>query len=255
MLEQITPVLLTFNEEENIGRTLSRLTWATDIVVVDSGSTDKTTEILARYPKVRVFTRPFDSHHNQWDYAVRDTSIATPWVLRLDADYQVTEELIEELRNLDPDAAVGAYRIAFDYAIFSQKLTSSLYPPKLVLMRKDRLTVWDKGHTEAWSVEGQILTLKARIVHDDWKSTEQWLNAQGNYMRREFRKTRGRQAGLRQWAMLILPIFPIAVFFYCLFVKGVILNGKAGLFYALQRMVAEGILALIVIEEKLRERS
>src|SRR5262249_25033652 len=113
MLDQITPVLLTYNEAANIGRTLSRLIWAKDIVVVDSGSTDATIDILGTFPQVRVFSRPFDTHCNQWCYAVHETAIATPWILRLDADYQVTEALTEELAHLDPNDSVSAYRIAF----------------------------------------------------------------------------------------------------------------------------------------------
>jgi glycosyltransferase involved in cell wall biosynthesis len=61
MLEQITRVLLTYNEEQNIGRTLSHLAWAKDIVLVDSG-TDGTLAALAHFPNVRVFNRPFDTH-------------------------------------------------------------------------------------------------------------------------------------------------------------------------------------------------
>src|SRR5262249_33865236 len=122
MLEHITPVLLTYNEAPNIGQTLSRLTWAKDIVVVDSGSTDETLAILGEFSQVRVFRRPFDSHGNQWRYAVHETAIATPWILRMDADYQVPQGLIEELARLDANAPVSAYRIAFDYAVFSRKL-------------------------------------------------------------------------------------------------------------------------------------
>src|SRR5450432_1582695 len=122
MLDHITPVLLTYNEEENIRRTLSQLKWAKDIVVVDSGSTDATLGIVANCSQARVFKRPFDTHGNQWRYAVQETAIATPWILRLDADYQVTDELIAELTRLDPNAPVSAYQIAFDYAIFSNKL-------------------------------------------------------------------------------------------------------------------------------------
>src|SRR5215469_9255416 len=126
MLDQITPVLLTYNEEQNIARTLSHLTWAKDVVVVDSGSTDGTLESLAKSSNVRVFNRRFDSHATQWRYAVEETQIATDWILRLDADYQVTDALVAELAQLDPHAPVNAYRISFDYAIFSRKLVSSL---------------------------------------------------------------------------------------------------------------------------------
>ena len=59
MLADITPVILTCNEAANIGRSLERLTWATRIVVVDSGSTDGTLDIVTRFPNVRAVHRPF----------------------------------------------------------------------------------------------------------------------------------------------------------------------------------------------------
>jgi glycosyltransferase involved in cell wall biosynthesis len=255
MLDHITPVLLTHNEEQNIGRTLSRLGWAKDIVVVDSGSTDGTLTILAACPNVRVFNRRFDTHAKQWRYAVEETQIATDWILRLDADYLVSDALVSELAQLDPDSPVNAYRIRFDYAIFSQKLFSSLYPTNTILLRKDKFCVWDKGHTEAWDVKGSIATLSGRVLHDDWKPTGQWVIGQTRYMQREAEWLRVARAGLVRWLRLRPPLMPIVAFIYCLFGKGLIISGRAGIFYALQRMVAEAILSLMVLEEKLRDRA
>ena len=73
MLGQITPVLLTYNEDQNIARTLTHLGWTKDIVVVDSGSTDGTLAALQKFPNVRVFNRRFDTHGNQWRYAAART--------------------------------------------------------------------------------------------------------------------------------------------------------------------------------------
>jgi glycosyltransferase involved in cell wall biosynthesis len=254
MLSEITPVLLTFNEAANIGRTLSWLTWAKDIVIVDSGSTDETASILARFPQVRVFHRKFDTHGNQWRYATQETGISTKWILRLDADYEVTEALKGELSLLDANAAVDAYRISFDYAIFGQKLMSSLYPPNTILLRKEKVSVQDKGHTEMWIVQGPVKDLKARIIHDDRKSTEQWMLSQGRYMRRELDFLRAEGSGVLSWLRLNPPLMPLMVFLYCLFVKGLLLNGRAGFFYALQRLMAEASLSLMVLEERLRAK-
>ena len=254
MLDHVTPVLLTYNEVENIARTLSHLSWAKDIVVVDSGSTDGTLAVLANCPNVRVFERTFDTHGNQWRYAVEETQIATDWILRLDADYQVSDALVAEIAALDPNAPVSAYRISFDYAIFSHKLRSSLYPANTVLLRKGSFTVRDKGHTEAWDVNGPIATLNSVIIHDDWKAAGQWLTGQARYMQRELDFLHTEKAGLTHWLRLRPPLMPIVVFLYCLFGKGLLFNGRAGMFYALQRMIAEATLSLMVLEEKLRNQ-
>ena len=252
MLDHITPVLLTYNEEQNIRRTLSRLGWAKDIVVVDSGSTDGTLAVLASFPNVRLFKRSFDSHGNQWRYAVEETQIATDWILRLDADYQLSDALVAELAALDPNAPVSAYRVSFDYAIFSHNLLSSLYPANTVLLRKGRFSVRDRGHTEVWDVDGPVAALSAAIIHDDWKTTAQWLNGQTRYMKRELDYLRVHQGGLSRWLRRRPPLMPLAVFLYCLLGKGLLLNGRSGVFYSLQRLVAEAVLSLLVLEEKLR---
>ncbi|HEX9555678.1 MAG TPA: glycosyltransferase, partial [Reyranella sp.] len=70
MLAEITPVILTYNEAANIGRSLERLTWARQVVIVDSGSTDETLSIAGRYANVRTVYRPFDTHARQWRFAV-----------------------------------------------------------------------------------------------------------------------------------------------------------------------------------------
>jgi glycosyltransferase involved in cell wall biosynthesis len=255
MLEHITPVLLTYNEEQNIVRTLSRLAWANDIVVVDSGSTDGTLRALERFPNVRIFRRSFDTHANQWRYATEATQITTGWILRLDADYQVSDALINELEQVKPDAPVNGYVIWFDYAVFSRKLLSSLYPANTILLRRGYFNLRDKGHTEAWQVQGPVGTLEGRIMHDDWKPISLWLRSQRRYMQLELESFRMGQTGLIRWLRLRPPIMPISVLLYCLFVKGLILNGRAGIFYALQRMVAEATLSLLLLEDQLRNQS
>ena len=85
MLEKITPLILTYNEAPNIRRTLEHLTWAKEIIVIDSYSTDETLEILSAIPQVKVFQRKFDSFAVQCNYGLE--KITSEWVLSLDADY------------------------------------------------------------------------------------------------------------------------------------------------------------------------
>jgi len=96
MLGSITPLILTLNEAANIERSLAKLNWARDIVVVDSGSTDGTCEILARHPVVRVFERPFTTHAEQWNFALQQTGLRTEWVLAMDADYVLSDALLAD---------------------------------------------------------------------------------------------------------------------------------------------------------------
>ena len=106
----VTVVILTRNEAPNIARTLGRLAWASDVVVVDSGSSDDTCAIAARHPNVRLFQRPFTNHAEQWNYGLAATGITTEWVLALDADFYLSDELIAELAQLSPDAGTAGYR-------------------------------------------------------------------------------------------------------------------------------------------------
>src|SRR5947208_17111059 len=79
---EITPVVLTRDEEVNIGRTLGQLRWAREVIVVDSESTDRTREIAASFPNVRVTVRRFDDFAGQWKHAL--SMIDTDWILALD---------------------------------------------------------------------------------------------------------------------------------------------------------------------------
>jgi hypothetical protein len=74
-------------------------------------------------------------------------------------------------------------------------------------------------------------------------------------MQRELNWLRTGKTGLVRWLRLAPPIMPIAVLLYCLFGKGLFLNGRAGIYYSLQRMVAEGVLSLMVLEQGLRNRA
>lgn len=253
MLVDITPVLLTYNEAANIRRTLARLTWAKDIVVVDSGSTDETLAIVAEFPQARAVHRPFDTHAAQWRFAVGETGVRTPWILRLDADYELSEPLIAEMAQLDAAAAVSAYRIAFDYAIFGRKLSASLYPPNTVLLRKGRFSVADSGHTENWTVDGPVRDLHGRVTHDDRKPLGHWFTSQqryatleADYLLRAAPDALSRTDRLRRMAW---PA-PLLAFFYVLVVKRCLFDGWPGWFYALQRLLAECMIALAVIDRR-----
>jgi glycosyltransferase involved in cell wall biosynthesis len=254
MAISITAVILTFNEAPNIARTLSRLTWATDIVVVDSGSSDDTVALAAGHPRVRVFTRPFTTHAEQWNFAVHETGIATEWVLALDADFVLSDSVIAELAALVPPDHVHGYWALFDYCIDGRALRGAAYPPVVVLYRRTRARYLQDGHTQRVKVEGALGELTGRIRHDDRKPLGQWLAAQSRYMRLEVPKLTGTPvSALSRIDRLrrLIVVMPPAMFLYCYVVRGGVFDGAAGLFYALQRSAAELILSMYLLEDRL----
>lgn len=246
MLNQITPLILTYNEAPNIERTLAQLRWARDIVVVDSFSTDETLDLIGRTPQARVFQRKFDCHENQWNFALTETGITSEWVLALDADYVLSHELCEELKSLNPAPQNAGYTARFDYCLNGRRLRASAYPPTTVLYRRDRAHYKQDGHTQRVIVDGEIAQLQARILHDDRKSFDHWLAAQHRYAKLEAQKLNETDWSELAWPDRIRKlrlIAPVAMPLYCLFVKGNILDGRAGFAYAYQRMLAELMLA------------
>ena len=254
MLADITPVILTYNEAANIGRSLERLTWAKEVVIVDSASTDDTLVIAGRFPNVRTVQRPFDTHAQQWRFAVEETGIVSDWILRLDADYMVEPALRDELASLSPAAATAAYEIAFTYCIDGRPLRGSLYPALPVLFRRGKAGFVQDGHTEKLRIDGAVVRLSNRLLHDDRKSLERWLQSQSRYQAQEADKLLSRS-----WSELSWPdrlrrtrfLGPLAVAVHCLFVKGLIFDGSAGLLYTAQRVTADLILSMHLLRRDL----
>jgi glycosyltransferase involved in cell wall biosynthesis len=251
MLEEITPLILTYNEAPNIGRTLERLTWARDIVVVDSFSTDDTIEIASSFPQVRVFQRAFDSHRNQWEFGLRATTIQTPWVLALDADYLVTNEVLAELESLQPNEATAGYSASFQYCIHGKKLHSGIYPPVTVLYRRDTAVYVQDGHTQRVVVDGRVEDLRSALLHDDRKPLRHWLHSQARYAELEGERIiNGEALDFKDRLRLCFVVAPAATLFYCLFVRLGIFDGWRGFYYASQRALAELMLSLYLIDSR-----
>jgi glycosyltransferase involved in cell wall biosynthesis len=249
----ITPMILTWNEEDNIGRCLDRLDWAEDVVVVDSFSTDRTEEICGQFPNVRVVKQEFTSLAGQANFGL--SHIRTPWVLSMDADYIVPLDfvvLLEEFDSTDLNAAFAC----FTYCIFGKPLRGTLYPPRLVLHRTHDVHYEQDGHAHRVVVGGECGFLPMKIDHDDRKPITRWFASQAVYARQEAEKLASadirrlsRQDRLRAKAW----IAPWLVVVWCLLVRRCALDGRAGLYYTFQRMIAETMLAVCLLDNRLRK--
>ncbi|PWT89624.1 MAG: glycosyl transferase [Blastocatellia bacterium] len=253
MLDQITPLILTYNEAPNLERTMRQVSWATDIVVVDSFSSDETAVIAKSFEQARFFQRKFDNHQNQWTFGLTQTSIKTPWVLALDADYVLTDELIDELKNLEPESSLNGYTVQFIYCLNGKPLRSGIYPPVNVLYLAAEAIYELDGHTQRVKINGPVGQLNSKVLHDDRKSLRRWFHSQVTYAELEARKLLTANSKLsvadrvRTWRLFA----PVAVVLYCLVWRGGLLDGWRGLFYAFQRGIAELMLSLYLIAAKL----
>jgi glycosyltransferase involved in cell wall biosynthesis len=253
-VNSVTALVLTFNEAANIDRTLSRLTWVDRIVVIDSQSTDETCAIVRRHPKATVFQRAFTTHAEQWNFGLEQAGISSEWILALDADFVLSDGFIKEVSALEPADGTNGYQASFVYCIDGRPLRGAAYPPVTVLFRRTRARYEQDGHTQRVRVTGQVAPLAEKIFHDDRKPLTHWLSAQSRYMRLEAEKlssTPAARLGFLDRVRRLVVIAPPAMFFYCLVVRGGVLDGRAGLFYALQRATAEVILSLFLVERKL----
>jgi len=251
-LHSITPLVLTFNEQENIDRCLNNLSWAKTVVVVDSESSDQTVDQIKRFPNASVASRRFTNHTDQWNYGL--SRVASEWVLTLDADYVVTEELVDELKALQPNHDV--YEAAFAYCVHGKALRASLFPPRALLFRPAKFSYRADGHTQLLDTSNtEVGKLRTQILHDDRKPLSRWVNSQLKYAELEASKlasTPHAQLGWKDRLRTKYVLAPILTVFYCLFVRGLILDGWPGIYYTMQRVFAELTLSMVLLDSKLR---
>jgi glycosyltransferase involved in cell wall biosynthesis len=253
LLHEITPMILTFNEEANIGRTLAKLTWAKRILIIDSGSTDRTLEIIHQFPQAEVVQRNFDTAAAQCNFGL--SHVDSRWVLSLDADYVLSDALIPEIAALQPARDVQGFWARFVYQIFGKSLRASLYPPRAVLYRRAVAAYVDEGHTQRVRINGEVQTLINPIFHDDRKSISRWYSSQARYASLEAdhllsfkRSALGHEDRIR---LMLVPA-PILTFIYVLLIKRCLLDGWPGWYYTLQRSCAEAMLSIELIDRRLR---
>ena len=166
----ISVIVLTLNEEANVGRALQSVAGSCDVVVVDSGSTDRTVEI-ARATGARVFHHPFVTSALQRQWALEEVSYANPWLFVLDADEVVPAclgaELSDPSRLAGVDTAAARTRVVFEGRWIPR---SSLYPTWTVRMLRIGAAQYEQRSVNAHaSSTGRVCHLTHDVVHEDLK--------------------------------------------------------------------------------------
>lgn len=224
-MNRLSVVVICYNEEAILDKSLSAVQWADEIVVVDSFSTDRTPEIARRYTD-KVFQRPWEGYGRQKNLA--QGLVTSPWVLSLDADEVVTPELAGEIRRLlagRPDRA--GYRIPRRTWYLGRLLRHAWTPDrKLRLFRAGRVTWGEEAVHESLSLDGPEGCLSAPLVHHSFASVEAHLRTIQRYTTLAAREL-GR--GGRPFSLLRLLGSPLVLFVKQYVLKRGFLDGVPGL--------------------------
>ena len=138
----VSAIILTYNEQVNIETCLRSVQgWCQDIFVVDSGSTDDTLALCRRYTE-RIYTHAYVDHASQWIWSLNELPIPCDWVIPLDADHVVTEELRRQMMDavLKPDTIVNGYFARHEYYFWGKRMRG-FKPHSMRLFRRSRTHV------------------------------------------------------------------------------------------------------------------
>ena len=267
----ISVLVLTFNEAENLPRCLASVSWADDVLVVDSFSTDETVTV-ARAHGARVVQRAFDDFAGQRNFGTEHGELRHGWVLHLDADEVVPPELRDELVDILATAGRPAYRVASKMMFQGRWLRhAGMYPAYQVRFgRRDRLRFKQVGHGQREDLPAdEVGTLRHALEHYSFsKGLEAWFAKHNRYSSDEAAEALRQEEPL-DWMGLVardrtrrrralkrlasqLPFRPTLRFLYMYVLRRGMLDGKAGLTYC--RLLSTYEAMTVAKEQELRLR-
>ncbi|MEM3389385.1 MAG: glycosyltransferase family 2 protein [Thermoproteota archaeon] len=255
MKTPVSVVILTLNEEQNIERCLrSVYDWTDDIHIIDSFSDDNTVKIAQRYTQ-----NIYQVQEAHWarirNWVLKNLQMKYEWVLFLDADEMVTEELKHEISELlNGDVRENGFYIKRRFVFLGRWLKhGGLYVEVLRLFRRKFAEYVEFGDSEYVIVKGKVSHLKADMIHEDKKGISRWIEKHVRIADREAKRIiEGSSIKLKTlnenseiegkervylrvkiWDKIPLSLKPFVLFFYTYFIKLGFLDGIEGLVYHL----------------------
>jgi glycosyltransferase involved in cell wall biosynthesis len=245
--------ILTLNEEANIAYALKSVCgWADEVLVLDSGSTDRTLEIINGFP-CRKVVHPFVDYGKQRNVALNLLRDSVEWVLFLDADERVPAELKAEIDSeICGMPRFAGYFVRFRLIWQGRWIRRGYYPTWILrLVRAQVATCEERSVNEHLSVIGPTGRLDGDLIHEDRKDIGSWIEKHNRYATREAEEAivageretyldaklwgtppeRTRWLRVRVWNRLPPIARPFAYFGYRYFLRGGFLDGTPGLTY------------------------
>lgn len=176
----LSVAIITKNEEANIRRTLESVRWANEIILVDSGSTDRTCDI-ARELGAKVFVEDWKGFAAQKNSAIEKCT--GDWILSLDADEEVSAELAQDIRNKSNEKPDLAYFVPRRNLFLGRWIKhGGFYPdPKLRLFRRGKGRFENRAVHETVQVEGELGKLRADLIHHAYPTLSSYIEHMNSY--------------------------------------------------------------------------
>lgn len=225
-MPRVTATIITLNEAEHIGAAIDSVTWADEIIVVDSGSTDGTVDI-ARTKGVIVLHRAWSGYIDQKNFAAQQASY--DWIFSLDADERVPPALTAEIRAiLAGQPAAHAYRIprvAFHLGRWIR--TTDFYPDYQTRLYDRRHARWQGKYVhESVAADGPVGQLVSPIEHYSFKDLQDQIARINHYTTLAARQM--HEAGRRSSSLHLL-VHPPAAFLRNYILRRGVIDGSVGL--------------------------
>jgi len=229
----LSVAIITFNEETNLLRTLASVQWAAEIIVVDSGSTDRTVE-MARCFGAHVIKRPWPGFAAQKNFAI-EQCIGT-WVLTLDADEELSPELQQEVRALlVSNPTTDAYFLRRRNLFLGRWVKrGGFYPDaKLRLFRRTSAAFQfeDRPVHETITFSGPAATLQHDLIHHAYPTLSTYIEHMDRYssLGAEILIRKGRNSASPLAFVTNVYLVPQLTFLWNYIFRGGFLDGREGL--------------------------
>lgn len=185
----ITGLILTYNEEIHIERCIKSLIKnVNEIIIVDSFSKDKTSEICNKYKKVRFYKHKFKTHANQINWALKNLTIKSKWIIRLDADEIVEKNFFRKFKKIQNLENYNALKVIVEHNFLGKRIRyGGVYPQFQIRIWKKNLGFFDNKPMDEKMVikKNNILNSNLKIIDYNLNGLKFWFKKHRIYAARE----------------------------------------------------------------------
>lgn len=263
----VSILILTKNEEQDLPGCLESVCWSTDIVVLDSESTDRTRDIAAT-AGATVLTKPFEGYAKQRNFGLAH-SFKNDWVLILDADERVSDELRVFIQKFVVTASpsVAAARMRRRDIWWGTWLKHAQISPFFVRLVRPARVHYEREINEVLVVEGETIDIQGDLDHFPFsKGLAHWIDKHNRYARMEAQVIVEKLSVKPRWDLALrgrdfnerrthqkaifyrLPFRPFIKFLYMMCIRLAFLDGVAGIRYAFLQSIYEYFIVLYTVE-------